>query len=200
MRAARRESGTGRARVAGFHYARAAVRPPAPAPPLPRPARTARVAAVGMLMLALPFLFFGVWQLDQPALTDLACEGRVCVLAREGWLTRREVAHFDADALAGARVDRRRSARLGTQEYRPVVEVGGQKERLAHLWVKDEAGVRAQVERVQAYARDPSGALRMRADARRVPAIVGSVFGAVGAGLLTLAVLFALRGWRRGPA
>ncbi|MCI0573691.1 MAG: hypothetical protein L0Y66_23395 [Myxococcaceae bacterium] len=175
--------------------------------PLPTPSpeldasrrRSARMAAVAMLLMAAPFFFLGIWMLDRPALTELVCApgGAHCTLARAGWLTRTEAADFEPAALTTARVDRRDRRRGPGNSFRPVVEVGGRKEPLTFRWEDTPDAAEALVTRLHAHARAPREPLVFRDEARRGTLGPASTFLVAGCGVLFLAGFLARRGWRR---
>lgn len=170
--------------------------------PVPLPRRSAAaVGALAFLLLALPFLFLGLWLLDVKARVALECApGGDCTYSRAGWLTREQVARFPPAAITGTRVERNRAGRGGTNTWRAeVLTRDGGALPLSFRYAADEAGPRADAEAVERLRREPARGLTLVRDERRASAGVGGAFFAVGLGTLALAGVLALR-WRRQRA
>lgn len=169
--------------------------------PEPRatPARSLALAAAALLVLAVPFLLFGLLYLDLRALVTLECApGGPCTLYQAGWLTREVVGTFSLEEVQGAHVQRSRSPR-GQRDpvFRPMLDTARGSYPLNYDWLRDEAAVAGMVESLQRFRQAPEQGLALRRDDRHKLLRTGVSFTAVGGLLVVLGAWVAARAVRQ---
>lgn len=135
------------------------------------------------LLLSLPFLLFGLWLIDSPGRIELSCSRRgPCQLTRAGFFTTLESRRFETGALLGAVLERRRSARQGSENtFRAVLETTEGRFPLSTEWSARREDAEADVEAVRRFLADPARApLRIIHDGRKLSLGIGAAFLIVG--------------------
>lgn len=161
--------------------------------------RSQVLVAASLLVLAVPFLLFGLLYLDLKALVTLECGPRgPCTLYQAGWLTREAVGTFALEELQGAHVQRSRSPR-GQRDpvFRPILDTARGSYPLNYDWLRDEAAVVAMVDSVQRFLQGPEQGLVLRRDDRHKLVRTGALFTAAGGLVAVLGAWVAVRAVRR---
>ncbi|NTX05865.1 hypothetical protein [Myxococcus sp. CA040A] len=170
--------------------------PAAPTDDTPLASRSTAIGTAAFLLLALPFLVFGLWLLDGKSRMDLRCEpGGPCTLTRSGWLTREPLATLPLDAIQAVKVERSRSARRASVPiFRPQLETTQGKLPLFAQWATEEGEATAVKEQVERYLAAPgAGPLEVTRDDRRASLRVGGAFTGVGVALFIFSLWLAWR-------
>ncbi len=161
-------------------------------------ARSAGIGATASLLLAVPFLFFGLWTLNTRARVELKCApGGPCAVTRSSWLSKEEVGPLPLEDIRGGRVDRNRKSRGDGFIFRPVLETARGDVPLSYAWMEDERRAHYPIQVVTRYMENPfGGGVTLWQDDRQGPTRLGGSFTIVGAGLLGFG-LWLLQRWRQ---
>lgn len=164
----------------------------------PSRGRSAGIAAVAAVLLALPFLVYGIVTLDTRARVELKCASNgPCTLTREGLLTKEEVGVFPVEELRGAKVERNRKSRTSEESvWRPVLETTRGDFPLSYGWMTEERKAQRVVTVVRRYRDRPLAGITLWHDDRAGAVRMGTAFLAVGGLLLLMSAWLALKARR----
>ncbi len=170
-----------------------------PAPSL-TPSRSLFIGAMGVLMLFIPFIVFGLVFVDIKARIVLQCEqGGPCTVTRAGWLTQEVVGIFPVEEIQGARVDRSRATRGEQQSiYRPVLLTTRGEIPLSYEWMGEERQASRVVAAINKFTLSGQfPAVTLWHDDRPRAARMGVLFMVVSGLVLLLGLFLLWRAFRR---
>lgn len=168
----------------------------------PSRGRATTIGAVAFVLLALPFLVFGVMMLNLKARVELQCEPTgPCNLIHVSMLGREQVDSFTLLEIEGATVERNRSSKGDADNvYKPVLKTTRGDFPLSSRWLEDQALAERTARTVNRFHANPlvtgGKGFVLFHDHRKGPLIVGLSFCGVGVVLLGLSVWLAFKARR----
>jgi hypothetical protein len=166
--------------------------------PAPNRARTNLIAAVTSLLLAVPFIIFGVFMVNTQARVELQCKpGGPCTVTRSGYLTAEAPAVYQLEDMRGVKVERNRKSRLSDEfVWRPVLETEGGDVPLSYGWMTDQRKAVYAATVLERYFSTPIQSFTLWHDDRAGPARLGTAFIVVGLVMVGASIALALRARR----
>ncbi|XXF78226.1 hypothetical protein P2318_00270 [Myxococcaceae bacterium GXIMD 01537] len=160
--------------------------------------RFTAAGAASIVLLALPFIVFGVAVLDMKARVEIQCEAMgPCTVTRAGWLSKEEVGRYTLEEMRGSKVERNRKSRNSDESvWRPVLETTRGDVPLSYAWMPDERKAQYAANVVLRYLNAPFRGLTLWHDDRAGAGRLGTGFIVVGVLLLGMSAWVFLKARR----